>query len=159
MSFLCVPFVLPSSLRGVVMPQIMKTTAILLAAACVILSACEPCPHYNRLQMAPLAGAGPKKPYGTIKYFRTADEVKRPYDVVGVMSCEGSGAEEAAILKAMLYRAADIGADAVITNTGKIGSEDVTGKSFDVRVGWAALIGGGNNRAYRAEAIRFKDSK
>ena len=74
-----------------------------------------------------------------------------------MMSCEGSAAEEAAIVKAMLYRAADMGADGVILNPPKVGAEDVTGGKVDVRLGWVALIGGGSQRAYRAQAIKFNN--
>src|SRR5437867_3216985 len=61
--------------------------------------ACEPVRHYNRLQVAVFAGPGKvqRKPYGSIKVFETPDDVKRPYEVIGMMSCEGSAAEEAAI--------------------------------------------------------------
>jgi hypothetical protein len=119
---------------------------------------CEPCPHYRRLEVAAFTGSPvTKKPYGTVKAFPTKEDVKQPYEVIGMMSCEGSAAEEAAIVKAMLYRAADIGADGVILNPPKVGAEDVTGGKVDVRIGWAALIGGGNQRAYRAQAIKFKD--
>jgi hypothetical protein len=120
---------------------------------------CEPVRHYNRLQVASFAGpAKPtRKPYGTVQVFETPEDVKRPYEVIGMMSCEGSAAEEAAIVNAMLYRAADMGADGVLLNSARAGAEDVTGQRIDVRLGWAAMIGGGNQRAYRAQAIRFKE--
>jgi len=120
----------------------------------------EPCPHYNRLQVATFYGQDKpdKKPYGTIRPFYTAEEIKQPYEAIGFMSCEGSVAEEGAILKAMLYRAADMGADAILLNPGKISQNDpnATSQNINVRWGWAAMIGNGDHCAFRAQAIRFK---
>ena len=121
----------------------------------LVLTGCEPVPHYNRLQAAAFVGSLPRKPYGTIKVFQTPADIKRPYEVIGMLSCEGSAAEEAAIVNAMLYRAADMGGDGVLLNTAKAGAEDVTGSRIDVRFGWAAMIGGGDQRAYRSQVIRF----
>ena len=129
---------------------------VLLALACFA-SGCEPVRHYNRLQIAPFFGSLPRRQYGTVKVFQTVDDIKRPYEVVGMMSCEGSAAEEAAIVNAMLYRAADMGADGLLLNSARAGAEDVSGNKVDVRVGWMTLLGNGNQRAYRAQAIRFKD--
>ncbi len=134
----------------------LRLAPVLIAVACFA-SACEPVRHYNRLQIAPYMGSLPRKEYGTVKVFQTVDEIKRPYEVIGMMSCEGSAAEEASIVNAMLYRAADMGADGLVLNSARAGAEDVSGKKVDVRIGWAALIGSGNQRAYRAQAIRFKD--
>jgi hypothetical protein len=58
----------------------------------------------------------------------------------------------------MLYRAADMGADGIILNPPRVGHEDVTGQRMNVQIGWAALIGNGDQCAYRAQAIKFKDS-
>src|SRR3974377_695750 len=92
-----------------------RTIPLLLSISC-LLTACEPCPHYNRLQVAAYTGDNvvQKKPYGTIRPYQTLEEVGRPFEVIGLMTCEGSAAEEAGILKAMLYRAADMGADGVL---------------------------------------------
>lgn len=132
----------------------------LLLGLLIVLSGvgCEPCRHYNRLQVAAFTGgAVTKKPYGTVKPFSTAADVKRPYEVIGLMSCEASAGDEAAVLNAMLYRAADLGADGIILNPPKIGAEDVTGSRVDVRLGADAwILGNGNQRAYRAQAIKFK---
>ena len=73
------------------------------------------------------------------------------------MSCEGSAGDEAGILNAMLYRAADMGADGVLLNdVPRVPGEQVGG-SVSYRYGWAALVGDGDKRAYRAVAIRFKE--
>jgi hypothetical protein len=132
-------------------------------AITLVLSGCEPCRHYNRLQVVAYAGpakapAAQRKPYGTIKPYDTAQDVGRPFEVIGFMSMEGSAADEATVLKAMLYRAADMGADGIILNPTTMGSEPQNQTKVDVRVGWAAFIGNGNDRAYRAQAIRFKES-
>lgn len=140
------------------MPRPMKCTTLVGIVALALATGCEPCKHYNRLQVAAFAG-GPvqKRPYGTIEVFQTADDVKRAFKPIGLMTCEGSAEEEAAILNAMLYRAADMGADGVVLNTGGVGGASAETSRIDVRFGWAAFIGNGHQRAYRAEAIRFTD--
>jgi S1-C subfamily serine protease len=132
--------------------------SISLLFTVAMLVGCEPVAHYNRLQVASFAGPTgtvARKPYGTVKVFETADDVGRAYEIVGWLSCEGSAAEEAAIINAMLYRAADMGADGVLLNQPKAGAEEVGGNNVNIRIGWAALIDNGNRRAYRAQAIRF----
>jgi hypothetical protein len=141
----------------------MKTVFLILASM-FLLCGCEPCPHYNRLQVAAFYGPGaipPRKPRLSVVPFDTAEEVGRPFGVIGFMSCEGSVGEEGGILKAMLYRAADMGADAIILNPPKISQEAIepNGQKMNVNV-TTGLIGEmiGNNsdkRAYRAEAILF----
>jgi len=140
-------------------PTMKKPFLATTLTAVALLTACEPTRCYNRLQVAPFAGAGPKKPYGTVEAFQTAADVKRPFKVVGLMTCEGSAEEEGQIVKAMLYRAADLGADGVLLTVPNGIGGDATPQTqkVDVRLGWAALLGGGNNRSYRAEAIRFTD--
>jgi hypothetical protein len=134
----------------------------LILISVVTLCGCEACPHYNRLQVANFNGAGAvlKKPYGTVTPFQTADEVKRPYKVIAFMSCEASVGDEGAILKAMLYRSADLGADAIILNPNKISGETLSNgaNNINVKWGWMALIGNGNNAAYRAQAIEYATS-
>ena len=127
----------------------------------VFITACEPCPHYRRLEVAAFSGPekvdkSARKPYGTIQPYEKVEDIGRPYKVIGFMSCEGSAAEEAAILKAMLYRAADMGADGILLNPNKVGAEDVKGESINVQMGLWGMIGSGNRRAYRAQAIKFK---
>jgi hypothetical protein len=100
-----------------------------------------------------------RKPYGTIRPYNTEQDVGRPFEVIGFMSCEGSAGEEAAILKAMLYRAADMAADGLLLSAPRLSGEDVTpsGSTGNVRTGWMSLIGNGDQRAFRAQAIKFKD--
>jgi hypothetical protein len=140
----------------------MRTPTILLAALLLSLSGCEPCPHYNRLQAAPYYGTAQKKPYGTIRPYHSEGEVGRPFEVIGFMSCDGSSGEEGGILKAMLYRAADMGADGLLLGGPKVGMEDVStapgAQRLDVRFGWMTLVGN-DKHVFRAQAIRFKDSR
>ena len=121
---------------------------------------CEPCPHYNRLQVAAFYGDTPpvKKTYGTVTPFQHPADVGRPYTAIGFMSCEGSAGEEAGILKAMLYRAADMGADGIILNPPSIGQETSDTNAVDpsAKPGWMAPLGTGDHRTFRAEAIKFK---
>jgi hypothetical protein len=100
-----------------------------------LLFGCEPVRHYNRLEVAPFAGPAkvPKeqrRPYGTVKVFQTVADIKRPYEVIGMMSCEGSAGEEAAIVRAMLYRAADMGADGLLLNSFRAGAEKSVGSAL-----------------------------
>lgn len=132
---------------------------ILPLLAALLMAGCEPCPHYNSLRCAEFAGATPlvKKPYGTITPYQTPADVARAYTVIGFMSTEGSAGDEGAILKAMLYRAADMGADGIILNPPSVGQESLgSGDNINVRLGWAAMIGNGDNRAFRAQVIKFK---
>jgi len=142
----------------------MKTKLLLLLGV-LLLSGCggEPCPHYNRLQVAAFYGTDPrpaKKPYGTVIPFDTPNDVKRPYRAIGFMSCEGTVGEEGGILKAMLYRAADMGADAIILNASGISQESITPNNQKLNVNVTTgligeMIGNGNKRAFRAQAIQF----
>jgi hypothetical protein len=141
----------------------MKTTLILLVLA-ALMWGCEPCPHYNRLQVAAFYGPGQDpvpKPRTAVVPFDTPAEVGRPYRAIGFMSCEGSVGEEGGILKAMLYRAADMGADGIILNANRISQEPISpnGQKLNINV-TTGLVGemiGNNNdrRAYRCEAILF----
>ena len=119
-------------------------------------SGCEPCRHYNRLQVVTYAARAPRRPYGTIQPYQNAHDVGRPFDVVGFMSCEAPAADEAAVLKAMLYRAADMGGDGVLLNALPVSGDNLTAAKLDVRIDWAAQVDNSDNRAYRAQVIRFK---
>lgn len=132
-----------------------------LSLSLLLLVACEPCKHYNRLQVVAYTGPvkaakAERKPYGSIRPYNNAKEIGRNFEVIGFMSCEASAADEAAVLKAMLYRAADMGADGVLLNPAPISAESTSANRIDVRLGWAAMIGNGDNREYRGQAIRFK---
>jgi len=129
----------------------------------------EPCPHYNRLQVATYYGtnAAVKKPYGTVAPYYNEGEVKQPFERIAFMSCEGHMSEEAAILKAMLYRGADMGADGILLNARGVGQVETmpnaegsaAGENINlsIRWGWMAHVGG-DTYVYRAQAIRFKKS-
>ena len=141
------------------LPQIIL---LLSAATFLAASGCAPCQHYNRLQVAAFYGPGRpiKKPYGTVIPFDTPNDVKRPYRAIGFMSCEGTVGEEGGILKAMLYRAADMGADGIILNASKISQENLTANNQKMNINVTTgligeMIGNGNNRAFRAQAIQF----
>ena len=92
----------------------MKTMFIPLLAIMSLLVGCEATQHYNRTKVVALGTPLPKKPYGTVRLFQSKEEVPGSYDVIGIMSVEGKAGEEAQFIKAFLYRAADLGADAVI---------------------------------------------
>ena len=132
--------------------------ALMLGVTTMLMTACEPVPHYNRLQVAPFTKLS-SKPYGSVKVFRNPQEVTKPYEVVGMLSCEGSAGEEAGIVNAMLYRAADMGGDGIILGGPRSGSNEagnnqsVSNKQED----WAAPVGDGDRRAYWAQVIKFKD--
>jgi hypothetical protein len=132
--------------------------------AALLGSGCEPVRHYNRLQVAAFAGGKlPRKPYGTTQVFRSPSDITRPYNIVGMLSCEGSIGEEAGILNAMLYRCADMGADGVLLGGPRVAAEKTSAPDADdkstvinVNTGWGALIGG-SQRAYRCQLVKFKD--
>ena len=146
--------------------QTVKAISMLVLLALVV-SGCAPCRHYNRLEVATFYGQSPhpkKKRYGTVLPFQAPEDVKRPYEAIGWMSCEGKMSEEGGILNAMLYRAADMGADGIILNPEirkisqePIGSQNIQTINVGVRQGWVTSIGR-NTFAFRAEAIRFTDT-
>ena len=129
----------------------------------------EPCPHYNRLQIATFYGTNQpiKKPYGTAVPFYNPSEVGHPYQAIAFMSCEGKMSEEAGILKAMLYRAADLGADGILLNARGVGQQETmpnaegprSGENINVNIrwGWMSALGG-DRYVFRAQAIRFKNA-
>jgi hypothetical protein len=58
----------------------------------------------------------------------------------------------------MLYRAADMGADAIILNPPKISQEAITSQKLNINISGGLIgeaIGNGDRRAFRAEAILF----
>lgn len=126
-------------------------------AIAFLLTACEPCKHYNRLSVVSYVGKSERKPYGTIRPYHSESEIGRPYEAAGFMGCEATAGDEAAVLKAMLYRAADMGADGLLLNAPGVASEKLdSDQRLDIRWSWMTLIGSGNQRLYRAQAIRFK---
>ena len=125
----------------------------------------EPCAHYNRLQVATFYGPGTPtpKPYGTAVPYYSESEIKQPFKPIAFMSCEGDIREEAAILKAMLYRASNMGADGVLLNAHGIGQDEPSNgnnQTFDIRIhrgaGWMSMVGNSDHRCFfRATAIRL----
>ncbi len=138
--------------------ETMQRRLCLLLCLSVLLAGCEPCRHYDRVQVAAYTGFGKKKPYGTIKPYQTPEDIGRPYEVIGFMGCEANAGDEAAVLRAMLYHAADMGADGLLLSAPGVAAESVhpEGMKIDMRFGWMTLIGNGSDRLYRAQAIRFK---
>jgi hypothetical protein len=136
-----------------------RAGALRSVAACVLLTffGCESTPHYDRTKVVILGPVYPKKPYGSVKLFQGKESVTGAYDVIALMTVDGSVGDEAAFLKAFLYRAADLGADAVI-------AERVSVVSGTGGGGWIANRNGGfglpltpqQNAFYRGEAIHFK---
>jgi hypothetical protein len=135
----------------------MKKPLISFLAVLSLLLGCESTPHYNRTKVVSLGAPMPKKAYGTVKLFQSKGEVKGGYDVIALMSVEGKAGEEAEFIKAFLYRAADLGADAIIFYRVNV----AVGRGGG---GWFAGRGGGFGmpgdvfleESYRAEAIHFK---
>ena len=119
----------------------------------------EPCPHYNRTSVVSLIGQpteipskeyGKIKPYGSVQFFEKKEDVMKPYDVIAIMTVSGNAGDEAKFIKAFEYRAADLGADAIIFHR-----EEVTpGMNFNGFF-WNTT----QNGSYRAEAIRFKPTQ
>lgn len=142
----------------------MKTpTIIAVLVAGLMLTGCEPCRHYNRLQVAAFTGGHvTRKPYGTVTaVFQRPEDVKRPYKIIAMLSCEGSIGEEAGILNAMLFHAADLGGDGVLLGVPRVAAEKTAAPdandattSVNVNAGWGVLING-NHRAYRCQVIQF----
>jgi hypothetical protein len=117
---------------------------------------CTPMAHPNRLRVAPFQTVA-AKPRGGVQVFQQAVDIKRPYKVIALLTTDADAADEAAVLKAMLERAADLGADGLLFGAPKSGEKD--GK-LEIKIGWGALrltreTDKGSRRIYRAEAIMF----
>jgi hypothetical protein len=139
-----------------------------LFCALIVCGCGEPCPDYNRLQVAAFYGTGAPpapKPRTSVIPFDNPESVGRPYRAIGFMSCEQDAGKEGRVLKAMLYRAADMGADGIILNAHSVAQETIAGGNsqklnLNVTTGLIGeMIGNGNSdkRAYRCEAIVFTD--
>jgi hypothetical protein len=135
----------------------MRKTLFAAVIALTTILGCESTPHYNRTKIVVVGTTFYKKSYGTVKLFQSKAEVTGSYDVIALMSVEGKAGDEAAFIKAFLYRAADLGADAIILYRGAV----IPGTEGG---GWAIGSGGGfglpgnsiQEASYRAEAIHFK---
>jgi len=127
----------------------MKSLTLPVLALVLICVGCgEPCPHYYRTSVVSLVGKpteipssqyGKVKPYGSVQLFQNKEDVKRPYEVIAIMSVSGNAGEEAKFINAFEYRAADLGADAIIFYRGTVMPN--------------------NDGSYRAEAICFKPAQ
>jgi len=140
----------------------------ILATIWLFVGCSEPVPHYYRVAVAGLNGTpsevpsskyGKVKPYGSVKLFESKDAVTNQYDVIALMSVEGHAGDEAKFVTAFLYRAADLGADAIILYrvnivTGEEGGMAIVGKNG----GFALPVNTTQDALYRAEAIRFKSA-
>jgi hypothetical protein len=141
---------------------VLPLVALILVTGC----ANEPVPHYERLKVSSFIGPVPHYPtpapraFGTVKVFQKFEDVPQPYEVVGLMGCDGVASEEPDIITAMLYRAADLDADAVVLNPKMSAMQDQQAdESVNVRVGWAAaleLLDHKGRRGFRAAAVKFK---
>jgi hypothetical protein len=120
-----------------------------------LLLGCESTPHYNRTKIVMIGATLPKKPYGTVKLFQSKAEVTGSYDVIALMSVEGNPGEESAFIKAFLYRAADVGADAIILYRGGVvaGQQGIGAGGNGV---FGFLESPSQDAVYRSEAIHFK---
>jgi hypothetical protein len=134
----------------------------IILSLCVLLSlvvGCEPVPHYNDMRTAALAGPFPKRPYGSVQLYQSFADVTRPYQIIGLLSEEGSPGDEALMIQAMLYKAADLGGDAVVLGGPNFDEKEIKNNSVAVKSGIWAAIGNGNNYLYRGQVIRFTSSK
>jgi hypothetical protein len=116
----------------------------------------EPTQYYNRTKVVNLAPLWPRKQFGNVKLYQSKDEVQGAYYVAAIMSVEGRAGDEAAFIKAFLYRAADLGADGLILYrvsyaAGISGGGFVAGKDGGVGM----PVNPSQDAVYRGEAINF----
>ena len=134
------------------MSNVIKSFIFIIAIAALIMG-CESTPHYNRTHVLMMGQALPKKPYGSVRLYEHKQDVTGSYDLMAIMTVEGNAGEEALFMKAFLYRAADIGADAVIFYREQEHAQ-VQGAWFAYGYFSPAKIT--TECAYRGEAIHFK---
>jgi len=132
----------------------MKKSLVLMVVAFCLLAGCEPVRHYNRIRAVgftgepvevPTSKQGKIKPYGSVKLFGSKAEVTERYRVIAIMSVSGDPGDEADFIKAFLYRAADMDADAVVLDRSNSQAGGVAGGLFATAVS-----------SYRAEAVKFE---
>lgn len=144
--------------------ETMRKTFLLFLAVLSVFLGCgtEPTPHYNRTKVLTFANPLPKKPYGTVKLIQSQTpygtpqaEIEGKYDVLALMTVEGHAGEEAAFIKAFLYRAADLGADALILYRGDVvGGQE--GMAIAAKSGAFGFTNPSQDAVYRGEAIHFQ---
>ena len=122
----------------------MKHTAALLIAV-LVLSGCVSVKMFR-------TGTGtvyaPTKPEMVLVFF-TAEDVKRPFEVIGEIMAEGSsgwGAKDSSLVKKAQQEAAKLGAHAIIVTKEKGAS------------GTSAMLLGANDKRQQIKAIRFTDA-
>jgi hypothetical protein len=141
----------------------MKKTIIPLLVVLALLVGCaEPTPHYKRTKILNLGESFPKKSYGSVKliqsdtpYGTAQKQIEGKYDVIALMTVEGHAGEEAAFIKAFLYRGADLGADAIILYRGNVVSGQ-DGLAVGTSKGGFGYTNPTQDAVYRGEAIHFK---
>jgi hypothetical protein len=136
----------------------MRKTIAPLFAILLCFSGCssEPTQYYNRTKVVNLAPLWPRKEFGNVKLYQSKDDVQGAYYVAAIMSVEGRAGDEAAFIKAFLYRAADLGADGLILYrvsyaAGISGGGFVAGKDGGVGM----PVNPSQDAVYRGEAINF----
>ena len=89
----------------------MKIKMIPVLAVLLLILGCESTPHYDRTKLVTFGPAFPKKPFSAEHFYWKKEEVPVPYDVIGLMTLEGNPGDEAAFIKAFLYRAVSAGSE------------------------------------------------
>jgi hypothetical protein len=133
----------------------MKKMIIPVLAVLSLILGCESTPHYNDTKIAVLQKY-PKKPYGSVKLFQSKPDASVKYDVTAFMSIQGNAGEEAAYINAFLYRAADIGADAIIFYRSMTAGEEGGAWFMGTKGGFGLPTKPTQEGVYRAEAIHFR---
>jgi hypothetical protein len=137
-----------------------------LVMALFVAGCAEPCPHYYRTNVVSITGQpteilsnqyGKIRPYGSVKFFESKEEVTNAYDVVAIMTVSGKPDEEAKFIRAFLYRTADLGADGVIFERVSL-SRKIEGGGWVVgqNGGFGLPAHSSEEAVYRGEAIHFK---
>ena len=138
-----------------------KVCIFLITVALTLVGCQEPTRHYDRTEVVALESPRPKKRYGSVKFYQSKADVPGHYDIIAILSVEGKAGEEAAFIKAFLYRAADLGGDGVIFYRVSVAGGTESG-------GWT--IGFGQNRdsgsplklsqdgVYRGEVIHLTET-
>jgi hypothetical protein len=137
--------------------MIMRKTYIAVFAVLMLILGCESTPHYNRTKVVTVGTPLPKRPYGSVKLYQDKAEIPGVYDVIAIMSVEGKAGDEAAFIKAFLYRAADLGADAVIFQRVSIAAGvEGGGWAIGKNGGFGLPVNPAQDAVYRGEAIHLK---
>lgn len=136
----------------------MKWGLSLMLGMLLIGCSSEPTEHYGRVSVAAFMPKD-KRPYGTVKVFEKPEDLGgRDYEKIGMLTCNGSPEQEAGILNAMLYRAADMGGDGLLLDDTKVDArpERAGETRVDVRWGLMTLMGDVNRRIYKAYVIELR---